>query len=70
MSVDDRTFPPGISFKKIVVACPTLRLLALAPTDIPINGACKLWTGFKNIFHVLSVSSKSFFRFCPNSFAF
>ena len=49
-SVTLKIFPPVNDFKVLVIACPILGFLVLAPTAIPINGAVGIMSGFKNLF--------------------
>ena len=60
ISVSDKNLPPVLLFNKLVVACPNLGFLVLAPTAIPINGAVPLIAGFRNLFQAVCVPSKFF----------
>ena len=65
-SVKLNFFPPVNDIRILVIACPILGILVLAPTAIPINGAVALMSGFKNLFQAVCVPLKKtlwFFTF-------
>ena len=69
MTVNPRTLPSDIDFRKLIVTCPNWGFLILAPTVDPTNETAKLSTGFRNLFHAFSVPSV-FFHFLLKSRAF